>query len=42
MHEEQTRKLEFPLDFAFVHQRVRDRTDDAHVDSAAEAKILIL
>ena len=30
------------LDFPLVHQRVRDRTDEAHVDSEAEAKVLIL
>ena len=30
------------LDFALVHQRVRDHTDEAHVDSEAEAKVLIL
>ena len=28
--------------FAIVHQRVRDRTDEAHVDSEAEATVLIL
>ena len=31
-----------PLNFALFHQRVRDRTDEAHVDSEAEAKVLIL
>ena len=31
-----------PLDFALVHQRVRDSTDEAHVDPEAEAKVLIL
>ena len=31
-----------PLDFALVSQRVRDRTDEAHVDSEAEAKVLIV
>ena len=30
------------LDFALVHQRVRDRTDEPHVDSEAEEKVLIL
>ena len=29
-----------PLDFARIH--VRDSTDEAHVDSEAEAKVLIL
>ena len=28
--------------FALVHQRVKDRTDEAHVDSEAEAKVLIV
>ena len=32
----------FSLDFACVHQFVRNRTDEAHVDSEAEAKVLIL
>ena len=31
-----------PLDFAHFHQRARDRTDEAHVDSEAEAKVLVL
>ena len=31
-----------PLDFARIHQRMRDRTDEAHVNSEAEAKVLIL
>ena len=31
-----------PLCFVFVHQRERDRTDDAHVDSQAEARVLIM
>ena len=31
-----------PLDFAFVHQRVRDRTDEAHVYSEADAKVVVL
>ena len=31
-----------PFCHALVHQRVRDRTDEAHVDSEAEAKVLIL
>ena len=31
-----------PFCHALVHQRVRDRTDEAHVDSEAEAKLLIL
>ena len=30
------------FDFALVHQRVRDCADEAHVDSDAEAKALIL
>ena len=30
------------LDFALVHQRVRDRTDDAHVDSEAGTGVLTL
>ena len=31
-----------PLNFAIIHQRVRDRTDEAHVDWEAEATVLIL
>ena len=31
-----------PLDFASVHQRVRDSTDEAHVYSEAESKVLVL
>ena len=31
-----------PLDFALVHQRLRGCTDEAHVDSEAEAKVLVL
>ena len=31
-----------PFFFALVHQRVRHRTADAHVDSKAEAKVLIV
>ena len=31
-----------PLDFALVHQRLRDCADEARVDSEAEAKVLIL
>ena len=31
-----------PLCFVIVHQRERDRTDDAHVDSQAEASVLIM
>ena len=30
------------FDFASVHQLLRDRSDDAHVDSEAEAKVFIL
>ena len=31
-----------PLDFTSVHQRVRNRTDEAHVYSEAEFKVLVL
>ena len=31
-----------PFDFALVHQRVRDRTGEDHVDSEAEAEIFII
>ena len=31
-----------PFRFALVHQRSRDRTDEAHVDSEAEAKVLTI
>ena len=31
-----------PLDFASVHQLVRNRTDEAHVYSEAESKVLVL
>ena len=31
-----------PIDFASVHQRVRNRTDEAHVYSEAESKVLVL
>ena len=31
-----------PLDFALVHQRLRDCVDEAHVDSEAETKVLML
>ena len=35
------REIGFRSIFALVHQRVRDRTDEAHVDSEAEAKVLV-
>ena len=31
-----------PFDFALVHQQLRYVADEAHVDSLAEAKVLIL
>ena len=31
-----------PFDFALLHQRLGDCPDEAHVDSEAEAKLLIL
>ena len=31
-----------PSCYALVHQRVRDLTDEAHVDSEAETKVLII
>ena len=31
-----------PFCFALVHQRVRDHTDEAHVDSEAGAEVLII
>ena len=31
-----------PFCFALVHQRVRHRTDEAHVDSETEAEVLIV
>ena len=31
-----------PFDFALVHQSVGDRTDEALVDSEAEAKVLMI
>ena len=36
------REIGFPLDFASVHQRVTNRTDEAHVYSEAESKVLVL
>ena len=32
----------FSFGFALVNQRVRDRTDEAHVDSEAETEFLII
>ena len=37
-----TREIGFRLISKIVHQRVRDRTDEAHVDSETEATVLIL
>ena len=36
------REIGFRSDFASVHQLLSDCADEAHVDSEAEAKILIL
>ena len=36
------REIGLRLDFALVHQRLRDCCDEDHVHSEAEAKVLIL
>ena len=35
------REIGIAFCFAFLHQRLRGRTDDAHVESKGEAKVLV-